>query len=481
MYTIETIDREVLGAQQRGEVMKLAARGQMITLHVKHVQQFREAAWDAGEAYEDSVDLALLFMLAHVAITGEAPSQQSSMIYDRYVVPGIHELIPLTDQRQRAERSRLRELINDALQYGSDRFEVPQTPWALAYVLCGIGLKMWRLRGDEAYWWGSTSILDLGNMPLRALLLSLSAAMIAHSATSIPISEQAQPNEANLDWLALAGGPDLPPASILPAGLGYPVPTFDYSDHGLPWEQAQDLQALAAILLNRTARPPRYIGRLLDIPLSAQIRARVAIWDVVSVAIVPHVAGMWVALINSAGQHIMAAWWYARPESSERHPLTFPASLWVIMHPVFAAIWHDLCADVITVQRPPDLGTTAKPTGKPKKTAKPTKQRIILPPVRYAAQWGQSDELAAITHYTAAGHGYRRLPADWEERAGDRSFQQRQQQAAERAELEGMAAPPPGYTYVRAYSRVVRGHAPQGVVVRCRGLFTLVLGLGTIE
>lgn len=312
--------------------------------------------------------------------------------------------------------------------------------------------------------------------------------MVGSSRTSIPIAADGNAAEAIIDWLALAGGPGEPPAEILPDGLGANIEALGLDevavDRSMPLDQAHDLQRLAAILLSRVERPmPRYIGRPLDVMLSPSLLPRLALWKISGVRVIPHPRGMWVAALSRDGVHIAAAWWAAQPESSERYPLTFPAAAWTLMHPIFAALWHDLCADAIVVHRRPHDSTTnsaeAQPTTARPARRKPTKRHILLPPPRYVGEWGSNEERAAIDRYVLVGHGYRRLPAGWEERESRRDFQQRQERAAERARSEGMDAPPPGFTYVSSYERGVRSArtGQQPYVVRSRGLFTLMLGL----
>lgn len=407
------------------------------------------------------------------------------MFYKQYISPLLMKMKP--DERPSevehfADRSFYRAVIDGSLQYGQTLLQLPDEPWGLAYVLCGLGKKLWKLSGDDAAWWSSFPINEEPFNDFMRLLSAISACMTHTADTSIPFSGNAYKNEAFMDWLTLAAGPEAPPASILPQGLGHPVMEYEKlqnDDASLTWEQAMSLHELAMSLLKRVIRPPRYIGRMLDIPLRGRFTTSLAFWDIEAVCVVPHAEGMWVALRNSEGGHFAAAWWSARPESSERAPLTFPPALWLLMHPIFAAIWHDLCADSIVVQRPPDLMVTRAVGGtKPKTAKRPKQQRVTLPAVRYVGTWGGDEELAAIAYYTSVGHFYRRLPSGWEDRATDKRFLVRQEEASRRAEAAGRPSPPLGFTFVGEFIKGVRGQAPEQQkppIVKCQALFSLNL------
>jgi hypothetical protein len=179
-----------------------------------------------------------------------------------------------------------------------------------------------------------------------------------------------------------------------------------------------------------------------------------------------------------------AAWWEAAAEAGSRAPTSFPPAAWIYMHAVLAAVWHDLCADAIIIPPAPDLKTslrTDEPSGRRLKTHT-APHRILLPPVRaQPAIWADAADRAALARATAGGHGYRRLPQDWQQRRDRPDFQHRQAAAAQRAIDHGYPPPPPGFTYVRPFMRgLVHGEPLRQldqVTVRSRGLFTLLLGL----
>jgi hypothetical protein len=484
--TLDTGPFRVLQVQRVAPTRYLFAQGgQILTVNLQHSSQLVDACRQVGALIASRVELALLLLLAHTATSGSLPDGYDADTYERVIARQILKIVKVSYDEQPASRKEIERWINDSLAVGSEAFQVPDEPWSLALVLCGIGRKLWTLRGAAAEWWGGNPITNEPGSIGQFLMLALSSTMLHTAKLPIPFSENLVKNEALLDWLAIAAAPDDPPLDIIPAGLGANIESeFTRSvAPGLPWDQAKALRELATILLTRAARPtPRYIGKSLDITLTPDIVSRLAAWSIVGLRVVPHPRGLWFAVLDKNGDHIAAAWWWARTESFQRHPLTFPPAAWVLLHPILAALWHDLCADSIEVQRRPNPVGRSGSSGSPKKKSG-LRRWLSLPPPRYVGQWGSPEEVNAISHYVLVGRGYRRLPRGWEGREGHKDFQKRQEAAAERAQREGFAPPPPGYTYVSAHQRGVRGSArdetqPQPVyVVKSQGLFTLRLGL----
>jgi hypothetical protein len=300
-----------------------------------------------------------------------------------------------------------------------------------------------------------------------------------------------------IDFLSLAGGPEPIPLEIIPDGIGsaensprlaFTAPERDVSHLSLSAEHAAALRQLATFLLADTDRPlPRYLNQTLDLSLPPDLLPRLAAFGVSGIVVVPRRSGLYAAVLNGVGEHLGSAWWEARPETADRFPLSFPSAAWALVHPVLAAFWYDLCADAVVIDqrllerpRPPEDNARSFRAKVPSRM-----RRAILPPVRYRrAVWATDADRELIRQATLVGHGYRRLPTHWEDRAARLDFQRRQEAAQERARRHGYPEPPPGFTFVKAFTRgliAVPEQSPAAqrpeIKVRSRGLFTLMLGL----
>jgi hypothetical protein len=251
-------------------------------------------------------------------------------------------------------------------------------------------------------------------------------------------------------------------------------------------EQATALHDLARVLLAERDRPvPRLLHRVIDIAVPHDLFPRLARWQIALLRVQPFPDGMFVAALDATGASMAAAWWPARPDTAARHPLSFPAAAWVVLHPVLAGIWHDLCADALQVPdaRPP------RPHPRPEREPPPRAARgrspCVLPPPRPVPRvaWASADDRARIARACALRGAYRRLPPAWEQRVGRDDFCTRRQAAADRATRYGYPPPPPGFTFVRPHTRGIGEPDPgqhPAARVRPRGLFALALGLQNV-
>lgn len=160
-------------------------------------------------------------------------------------------------------------------------------------------------------------------------------------------------------------------------------------------------------------------------------------------------------------------------------------------------LWHDLCADVVQVapevredlSEVAEAATERPPTRRSRGDRAPRRRSVTLPATQRATQqatratWADAADRAALAQARSMGNDYRRLPAGWQDRVGQRDFRRRQEEAAARAAAARRAAPPPGFTFVREF---VRGAgtpalASEVPVVRSRGLFAVLLAIQGIS
>ena len=245
-------------------------------------------------------------------------------------------------------------------------------------------------------------------------------------------------------------------------------------DEPLPTDAQDDLcKGLTAALLREAAEQGVYapVGAFtLALPRDYPLRA----WGVKALRVWAEPDGLWAAVINQAGQIGVSFHW--RPGE--------PLSRWVISEPAAplvaltcAALWRDL--RVAGEEAVPGSTTRRKRAGKSKgKRKRPSARRRpvrTLPArrVRLTGRrtWGSGEEHAHIRRRAHAVRGHlRRLAPGWHA----------SHQARELARQFGIVVPD-GFTFVRPHVRGGKGKAqePTGVVVRAKGLASVMTLLGT--
>ncbi len=370
--------------------------------------------------------------------------------------------------------------------------------WNTARCLVQIGQRLWHLRGDKAARHGTIPLTSVPGATDGTHLKSMAAALVTPLAArdlplplaqpvDDPVAAALQRIDAWIDWISLAAGPDPIPPSLLPEGLSSShideVPRNGDNALDMPADRAVLLNDLADALLAEPDLPaPRAMYQSLLVPAPRLLTPLLSPWHIANLLIVPAPTGLWVATLNSTDQPLAAAWWPAERGMS-RVPLSFAPSCWMTLHPILAALWHDLCAAAVVVDADP-IEPAPEPRVNPRKKTQSRRQIVLPSPrTRRRAAWSSDAEQQAIETYAHVDPRYRPLPTGWQDRADRIDFQRRRQAAAARAESEGWPVPPPGYTFVRGHYRPgtsePRDERPRIV---SRGLMSVALGLlGTVE
>lgn len=411
--------------------------------------------------------------------------------------------------RSAADRAGVMHLVRETLAAFPAAVVLPQHPWDEARWAVALGERLWQVEGEAAGRWGRWRVppADDGR-PAGERAAYLLATVAAWLQGLIPVLDGLIALGARedlvarlpvaltgdrflggwFDWLALAAGPGAPPAGLLPDGLGQ-TDAVDLQERRFDpagYLSANDrLERSAAALLRTAARPvPRYLDRLLELAPPLMLlpelqRAGVGVLRIQ--ATVRGVGrGLWLAVRTIPTVRLgeptprprwHACWWAADPASAASIPWSMPFGLWPWLHALAAALWHDLCTDATVV-----VGAAAPLAGPERRDRRRGREAgerrsvVSLPGRRHV----RGPAPAALAAATAAGHGYRRLPRDWEERAERPDFLERREAAAERAEQHGHPPPPVGFTYVRPHL-VTRGAVVPATRVRCQGLLALTL------
>jgi hypothetical protein len=456
----------------------------------------------------------LHLVLAYLAIAHHVPSPAQLQLMRAVAEPAEGKIAPSGEQLLTRE---IRHLVQEEFAArGQETVPLPSGLWNTARGLVVTGEQAWQLRGEQAYFWGtypSYSPVLFDTSQRQRIQLAALAGMVAtpdiYARLPIPAAPGAAPEEIWLDYISLAGGSGTPDPLLRPAGLG----AFGSS----PLENNPDPRWLAlsrthghalngiaaAVLASASIRPPRYIGRVLELDVPHQLLPELRPWGIAGLVIQVEATGLYVSVRDDAGRSMAAAWWPARTDSAERTPLSYTPASFVLLHPVMASVWHDLKADAVVLEKP-DLLIGGRGASSPSKPAKKRRgqagrkksSKIYLPPVRVVdkAQWGSSADRRTLQTATARGHGYRPLPVGWEEReqAARDQFQlggsmpallRRREEANRRAAEHNYPPPPPGFTYVQPFwtggAKPLEEAAERGSIpsVRAKGLFSLVLGL----
>lgn len=394
----------------------------------------------------------------------------------------------------------VRAIVRDGFAAMRESIPLPSGLWNTARGLVAMGEMAWQLQGEQAAHWGSYPSDTTPSQPTWLQRMQL-AALAGLTATPdvlqhLPLSPAAAatPEEVWVDYVSLAAGPGRPLTHLRPLGLGAfgqsPIENnADLRRLALSVEHGKALAEVAASLLQSVERPvPRYAGRVLSLDIPRHLLPQLEPWLIDTFLVQVEATGMYISVRDKSGRSMAAAWWRAATTSTERVPLSFTPASWVLLSPICASIWRDLCAEAITVHKP-DLDTSGSGAAerstppKPRPEGKRKQSKIYLPPVRVErveqVQWGSASDREAIRNAVTGWSGYRRLPTGWQDRRERADFQRRQQLAAQRAAFYGHPAPPTGFTYVQPphMGQVTALSSETIPQVRAKGLFSLVLGL----
>lgn len=462
----------------------------------------------ATQAVESIADLPrqLLFLLAYTAITREEPSEHFYYLLDK-LCAHIETRFPNWNTPAPSQTDTMLRNWAVASLTGEQGLLPLSGPWNIIRAHIYLGQMAWQLPPGTQRWWASYETPHTQEQFDAALDHLMGAGVICGLASLfIPAKVRDQylkrtPNLLNQrpetlalwsDVLALELGPAPPPADLIPEGIG-----FHYRTPFEAWTYSRTTEALtlpdaalletASVLLHTVDRPvPRYLGQLIDVAVPADLLRALATWQISKIRVQPQAGGLWVAFwTNNPYPRVMAATWWGATATSARHtPITLPSSAWVMTHLVLAALWYDLCADAITLTTP---GPTIAPSTRPQQAARRARKRrttVTLPPIRHIAQaqWAEAADRQLLQKACAVGHGYRRLPPDWQNRSTKPATRRCRSAACTRAAAYQCPPPPPGFTFVKPYLRGADlPTTPPGVDsaprVRARGLFTLLLTL----
>ncbi len=449
-------------------------------------------------------------VLAYLALTREPPAPVQLQLMRAIADPADGNIPPMSEQL--ATRDLRQLVLQEFADLEGETIHLPVGLWNTARGLVITGEHAWQLKGKQAQHWGSFPTYSpvLWDVPQRQRLqLAVLAGMMAtpqiFARLPLPPMEGADPEEVWLDYISLAGGTGTPDRFLRPLGLGaFGTSALENNPEphrlALSRTHGQALSSIAAaVLASASDRPARYSGRVFSLDVPHELLPQLRPWGIEGLVVQVEPGGMYVSVRDGDGRSMAAGWWEASPDSSLRTPLTYTPASWVLLHPIWASVWHDLKADAVVLHKP-DLQTAGQTVvrgqhkqSKQRGQSTRPRQKIYLPPVRVVtrAQWASDAERRTLRQATAGGHGYRRLPPGWEEREQLALHQyeqhggsmpgilRRREEAARRAQAHDYPPPPPGFTYVAPYLR--GGKQPEGTPaipsVRAKGLFSLVLGL----
>ncbi|MBX7222590.1 MAG: hypothetical protein K1Y36_21770 [Blastocatellia bacterium] len=501
METRPTLLSQTIGAKREGTDYVLSAKGLYLQLKAKSRdgKTLAASARLAGEALADE-SLCLLTMLAFCVLHEELPDNRLVETIQNLTdsLPSPEAAAPLLSDREVAGLARQGVL---ALAEGAETLLLPPGNWNAARVLLGTAERLWQVPKEVGKQIGVFALEDLteGNFHrfeqqrqsvCRIASLGLTAAN--RTRLSPPPNLKCHPTLIYLDWISLMWGPHQPPPELRPEGLGS-------ADNLLALERAGFLKAAlnaevrtalaetAATLLARTDRPvPRYLGRWLEVPFVAEVLPYFQTLGVGFLRMQPEAGGIWVVLLDREKRSLTGSFWEPDPQTDLHMPLNFFPSGWALVHAVCSALWYDLCRESVRIEsdlpepHPSPLATnrSVPPTPAPVRLPVPGVLRQPEP-----TQWVTPEEARAIaTAVTQHGRLYRRLPAGWEQRRDKVDWQQRQQRATARAIGYGCLPPPPGFTFVRPFTRQAAGAGhSQPRMVQSEGLFALALALQQAE
>ena len=505
---------------QGGTTLHLVLWDRVVTLALPKRAALGEAASRAGltlpQAGLSRPPFLLFLVLAYLALAQRLPSPAQLQLMLAVADPAEGKIDPAGEQLPARELRRLVQEEFAAME--AETVPLPTGLWNTARGLVLTGELAWQLRGELACFWGSypsysPQLFDRSQR--QRIQLAALAGMVAtpelYARLPIPAAARAAPEEVWLDFISLAGGSGRPDPFLRPAGLGSfgSSPLENNPDPkrlALSRAQGNRLSTIAAaVLADMGNRPPRYIGRVLELDLPHSLLPQLRPWGIEGLVVQIEPDGMYISVRDASGRSMAAAWWKASPASSRRTPLSYTPASWVLLHPICSSVFRDAKADGVVLEKP-QLLTADQGTVQQKKSSKRHKKerrgpskpgRIYLPPVRVVdkAAWGSPADRRTLQTATAGGHGYRPLPAGWEEREQAAWLQvqqggslppilRRRDEAARRAAEHDYPEPPPGFTYVapfwRGGAKPDEGDAARAAgipSVRAKGLFSLVLGL----
>lgn len=244
-------------------------------------------------------------------------------------------------------------------------------------------------------------------------------------------------------------------------------------------ERDQLLSIIESCVAGAAYPAPRYLNCEIDVLVPRILRWHLRKWDIFQLTVRPHAEGIWCLPQRSDGPG-PGFWWSTKEPYLYAHA-GLDEALRLALAAVGAALWHDLCAEVITIEVSPEALQTRQSESVTRSRGRSV---ITLPPVRYVASWSNEAEQGVIEHLVSHPGRFRVLPRGWADRVNDPGFQLRQANAAKRAAEEQHEPPPPGYTYVKAHDRSHRGKANEvrerRPTVLSRGLLSITLGLASV-
>ena len=464
----------------------LGTRTHVVMLGLTRGTLLSQAAASSGMMLAEKAPIDLLLLLALITHMSRLPhaSQFESASTLSVLLSQFLAAYPSSTAVGQPD-SDLKAQIRQTLLSGSSGLVLPTHRWDLARYLVLLGTQAWRMRGADAYWWGT-----LGTVPSAVdnVILAVAAATVfdAKIAGTLPYTVANSPGRLLLpELLPMLSGPDLLPPALIPThGIGgaddpdHPLTVnAKHSDPiSLTTEQCQLLTACAIQNLTQIDRRlPRLLGQMLTMPLPTDLLPDLAAWHIAQLVVQVHPEGLFVGICDSPDTIFVSTWWPASPTAGDRVPLSVPPGVWPLVHNTLAALWHDLLADAIVVESAgPGDSTTAQKNSPPRRQLGTS--TVQLPPLRYKrpaqAQWVSAEDTATIRRACQIGPTHRHLPPGTQAR-----------DAELRATASGYPAPPPGYTFVRGYTRGGRGDTttPAPVrQVRAQGLFRLALVLRTL-
>ncbi|MBX7224080.1 MAG: hypothetical protein K1Y36_29460 [Blastocatellia bacterium] len=453
----------------------------------------------AGEALA-AKPLRLLLLLAFTTLHGKLPERLDLKSID-FLTKGL--LLPkpeaplLSDNEiQTFARQHVHAAAHDL-----ESLALPDGNWNAARAILTIAQRLWTVSKEQGYYIGTldhcvpnSEVYEQALHQQKVLIAVAGLGLTSEIRARLPIQPHpgTDPPLVFADWISLCWGPNQPPGALRPAGLGHLPGILGKREagsgkRGLPDGTIKPLLETASTLLERVSRPiPHFYGRLFDVPVPVKLIPQTANLGVSFLRIQVETAGLWVGLFDAERKSVAATFWKAETTAFQNVPVTFTVCTWILTHAICSALWHDLCNE--TVQLPGKASGGGEITTEPNRnlpTGKPSS--VVNLPIRSGREsepaiWATPAEVAVIAESVKnLGRDYRRLPEGWEARRVNVDWQKRQERAGERARSYGCPAPPPGWTFVRPFSRKRVGVGTgQPRIVKSTGLFALALSLAEV-
>lgn len=446
--------------------------------------------------------VVIFLLLALIAIGGRWTNLQWN---DAFMLVKWLDAPPIARDGTTSRLSPLRARVQSALRSADALLDVIRqagSRWDWARLIVITGQELWDHASDpvvaSAIAWHATLTDGMKEDLDHATLLLIIKFTAGFRPRTLPndIDRSLSWVDVWLDLGALAEAPSPIHPSVARTNRSYLRPANDgLKAIDAPFVRHDVVQSVAEVaesLMHSVDRPfPRLIDAVIQIDIPPGLRE---LWSRFRIGVIrAHVmvGGMVIALYDMDGVHSATVWWRAHADAWKRCPGSLAPIAWVMLHLTASAIWHDLCAEAITVipRGPTELRkreAASMPQGRPIPVLR-SGSRSLPPRIRLdepmLAQWGDAAEHARIQSAIARRAHYRRLPGGWETRA-TKDARQRRSMANERARALGLPDPPPGYTVVRPAAVVGRG-ANDGaempaIPVRCRGLLAASLAMREI-